>query len=160
MIILKGRVLGDVNLHRVLSRLVDETHHLEPVFEKIGDDFRDITVNQFAAQGYGWAPLTPRYAAWKAAHFPGKPILQREGRLLAAMTIVGNEDNVNEVAPLWARFGAGGEVGLIGSFHQTGTYIMAQRKVIDLREEDKRRFTKTFHVHFLRLGAQLGFIEA
>lgn len=45
---------------------------------------------QFATEGrfFGdpWEPLSPAYAAWKASRYPGKSILQAEGKLLRAAT--------------------------------------------------------------------------
>ena len=46
---------------------------------------------QFASEGVywtgaPWAPLSPRYAAWKAIHFPGQTILKAKGDLLRGAT--------------------------------------------------------------------------
>jgi hypothetical protein len=43
--------------------------------------------------GKPWARLTPVYAAWKQAHFPGQPILRRTGLMLdsAALFTRGDE---------------------------------------------------------------------
>lgn len=41
----------------------------------------------FASEGRGtWAPLSKEYAAWKARHYPGRPILVATGELRAAAT--------------------------------------------------------------------------
>lgn len=50
----------------------------------------NIEQRQFSTLGtFGgtpWAPLNRRYAAWKAVHYPGRPILRREGNLYQAAT--------------------------------------------------------------------------
>lgn len=38
--------------------------------------------------GYPWQPLSPRYAAWKALHYPGKGILVAEGDLRRGSTML------------------------------------------------------------------------
>lgn len=40
----------------------------------------------FDSQGEGsWAPLSDDYATWKAVHYPGAPLMVREGDLSASM---------------------------------------------------------------------------
>ncbi|MEO8483330.1 MAG: hypothetical protein ABI634_14045 [Acidobacteriota bacterium] len=53
--------------------------------------YRDIADN-FDSEGGGvggWAPLSEDYAAWKAKHFPGRPILVRTGALKESLTFDG-----------------------------------------------------------------------
>jgi hypothetical protein len=38
-----------------------------------------------AQSGSRWAPLSPKYAAWKQQHYPGRGILLREGALKASL---------------------------------------------------------------------------
>ncbi len=55
--------------------------------------YRDIQDNfdQTGALSGGWAPLSPRYAAWKATHYPGRPLMVRTGRLKQSLTHDGPE---------------------------------------------------------------------
>jgi hypothetical protein len=62
-----------------------------PAWRAWGDDVEHAFREQFDSQGVRltgevWAPLSPRYAAWKARHFPGMPILRRTDVLFASMT--------------------------------------------------------------------------
>jgi len=87
---------------------------------------------RFAAQGPGWAPLSPAYAEWKQQHFPGKPILQRTGALYGAMTSAsrfgGSQSKISgdtlSIAPTVPYF----------RFHQQGTGRMPARPMIDFSE--------------------------
>jgi phage gpG-like protein len=56
--------------------------------------YRDIERN-FEEQGVlsetaGWTPLSPGYAAWKAKHYPGRPLLVRSGALKESLTFDGD----------------------------------------------------------------------
>lgn len=155
MITLTGTVVGETVINRAFTRLVAGVQDFSEVFEKIGEDFRDIEKEQFDAEP--WVPLSPAYAVWKELHFPGQSLLRLTDRLYSSMTSLGGPDNVNIIQPLQATFGAGGESGRYGVFHQLGTMNMPQRKVIDFTEDDKRMFTKTMHTYMVRLGADSGF---
>jgi len=65
--------------------------------------------------GKPWARLTPVYAAWKQAHFPGQPILRRTGLMLdsAALFTRGDEFLVKTTS--------------YGPYHQFGTKRMVAR---------------------------------
>lgn len=54
--------------------------------------YRDIEDN-FDSEGRqsgGWAPLSPAYAAWKAKHYPGRPMLVRTRALKTSLTWQGD----------------------------------------------------------------------
>lgn len=142
---------------RGLTRLVSRTRDFSEVFRRIGEDFRDVMKEQFDAEGYGWEKLSTRYRVWKDKHFPGKTILRREDKMYNAMTRKGAAGNVNRVSATEAAFGAEGEPGRIAHFHQIGAGRLPVRKVVYLRESDKRLFTKTMHEYMLRLGSEAGF---
>lgn len=84
-------VLSDhVALDRELERFSGVGLDLTEPFGAIADSFVKAEQRQFSTQGaYGgapWAPLSPKYAAWKARHFPGKPILRRTDELFTSLT--------------------------------------------------------------------------
>lgn len=155
MIRLTGTIVGEQQLHRSFSRLVALTYDFSEVFEKIGEDVRDILKEQFDLAP--WEPLSPAYGAWKALHYPDKTILRRTDRLWRSLTNKTGEDNVSLVLPLHAAFGARPPSGRYGRFHQLGTANMPQRKIFDFTETDKRMFTTTAHRYMLRLGSEAGF---
>lgn len=56
-------------------------------------DFYGRIARNFELEGKlagGWQPLESRYAAWKAAHYPGKTILRRTDRLFNSISWTGD----------------------------------------------------------------------
>jgi hypothetical protein len=111
------------------------------VFPKLVPVFEEEMRDQFAAEGRGprsgaWAPLSEQYAEWKDQHYPGQPILRREGTLHEALTSSGS--------PFARRAIAGDEFdfGTIGveyaSYMQVGTERMPARPPVDLGADFER----------------------
>ncbi len=48
--------------------------------------WRRMYATEGAFAGSPWAPLSASYAAWKAAHYPGKGILQASGKMRQAVS--------------------------------------------------------------------------
>lgn len=159
MIRITGTVEGEIQFSRAMTRLVAGTHDLSEPFEKIGEDVRDIWKEVFDSEGFGgWAPLSAAYAAWKQLQVGDKPILEFTRKLRDAMTRKGFADNVSDVKAMEATFGAEGEAGAKGHWHQLGTKRgLPQRKIIAFREQDKRQQTKTMHTYMVKLGRDAGF---
>jgi len=155
MIELTGTLLGEQNFHRALSRLVAATQDFTTIFEKVGEDFRDIEKERFDLAP--WTPLSQAYGAWKELHYPGQPVLRLTNKMYEAMTRTQSEDNVSEIHPTYALFGAQGESGAKALWHQVGAGNLPQRTIIEFTEEDKRMFTHTFHFYMVRLGEEAGF---
>ena len=82
----------------------------------------------FASNGLpvgGWAPLTPEYAAWKMARFPGAPPIVISGKLFASLT--GATDSYESMTNTSLTIGTSVEYA---KFHQYGTTKMAKRKIV------------------------------
>ena len=58
-----------------------------------------------------WAWLSPRYAAWKSEHYPGRPLLVREGTLRRSVT--------------WSR----GQLGPGGIFRSNPSFVVVGTSV-------------------------------
>jgi phage gpG-like protein len=58
------------------------------IWPKMAAHFYEIEKQTFSSQGRStrWAALSPGYAKYKAAKFPGKPILQATGALVTSLT--------------------------------------------------------------------------
>ena len=70
----------------------------------------------------GWPDLKPTYAAWKARHFPGTKILQRQRRLRnSLMPGATGRDTVLQVRPLEAK---------VGTNVPYAKYVNARRKIM------------------------------
>lgn len=90
----------------------------------LGDTF----ASNFASNGLrvgGWAPLAPKYAAWKSERFPGAPTLVRTGTLFRAVKTLDSPGSI--ITPKFARLGVGTDYA---KFHQYGTRKMPKRQII------------------------------
>jgi phage gpG-like protein len=109
------------------------------------------------ASGASWAPLSPRYAAWKASMFPGKGILVRSGALKASLS--------GPTAPL-AVFRPGTSSLEIGTavphaiYHQMGTSRMPQRPPMRADAVFMRQVGKELqkHVHSAWAARRAAFV--
>lgn len=72
--------------------------------------------DQFDKEGGGghgpWAPLSPRYAVWKEAHYPGKTILRRTDAMYNDLM-----STEGDIAPLSLAYGSSLPYAV---YHQTG----------------------------------------
>ncbi|NUP99211.1 MAG: phage virion morphogenesis protein [Armatimonadetes bacterium] len=84
-------------MSRKLHGLLHQVSDLRPAFEAMAADWSTTMQRKFESEGAHeagtdeagtpnppWEPLSARYAAWKARHYPGMPILQRTGALRQA----------------------------------------------------------------------------
>lgn len=131
---------GEQQVDRAVGRIADNVENATPAFEALADRFAAAEQAQFASQGaYGgaaWAPLSPAYAAWKAAHFPG-PILVRTGALRGSLT--SRPFGVETIGAMQAVFGTA--VSYAG-YHQSGTSKMPARPPVKLPESEKAAWAK------------------
>ncbi|HUU55301.1 MAG TPA: phage virion morphogenesis protein [Armatimonadota bacterium] len=152
-------VLGEMQLHRALQGRIRATSDLSPAFERIADDFEETEQRQFESEGGfegnpGWAPLSEKYAAWKAKKYPGGRILTATGKLRDALT--GGAGSIRKVDPLRLEVGGSVIVGKgrrwdLGALHQTGTTRgMPARKPINLSRNQRHRLIRFLTDH-LRL---------
>lgn len=104
----------------------------------------------------GWAPLSPHYAAWKARHYAGRPILQREGTLYRSLQWsqgAAGPGGIARIENTRAEFGT--SVGY-GIFHQRGTRRMPQRQVLAIPESQTWGRLLQRYVNDHRVAAKLG----
>lgn len=121
------------------------------VFPRLIPLFEEAEREQFAAEGRGplagsWAALSVKYAKWKQAHFPGRPILERTGRLQAALT----SSAPGALRAVSKREFDFGTIGIrYASFHQTGTSRMVPRLPFDFGPEFEAKLEKEFQLGIL-----------
>lgn len=121
------RVSGLAEVQSRLDGIVKRMHDFTPVFLWAQDELRKANAQNFSSNGLpvgGWAPLSPPYAAWKAAHGGGPP-MQRTGQLFRSLASLSGPTNV--ITPMWARFGTDVDYA---KFHQYGTRKMPKREVV------------------------------
>jgi len=140
---------GDAQVDRTLDAIEGRAQDASPVWDVIADRFLHVEEQQFASEGGwgsgGWPALSPAYAAWKQAHYSGRPILVLTGDLERSLT---DGPAVRVIRP--DRMWIGSDVAH-GRYHQLGDGV-PQRRPIDLPEDERRQWAR--HVQrFLRTGA-------
>lgn len=108
---------------------------LRPAWEAVRDIFFTMERAQFYTEGTytggGWAPLSPRYAAWKAQHAPlmpgGGTILRLRDRLYTSLTERGHADGIYRPERSAVELGTRVPYAV---YHQAGTRKMPRRLVL------------------------------
>lgn len=142
---------GDVQLNRTLARVTDAVHDLRPAWEVLAGRFVAMERQQFDTEGRyasaGWAPLSPRYARWKAAHYPGKTILRRTDDLYNSLTR--RPLGVEVIEPQLAIFGSAVRYG---EFHQRGggrAGYLPRRRPVEFPEAERREWVKVLQRYIM-----------
>jgi phage gpG-like protein len=149
---------GEVAMDRGIARFADGVADYRPVWPVIEDDFYAQIKDQFKTEGAEggekWAPLSPEYAGYKEAHFPGKPILQRTGDLYESLT---NPNSANGVRKEERKTLTLGSTIPYAVFHQLGTENMPARPEVVLPEALKRSIMHHVQVYLVQIASQSGF---
>ena len=162
MIGFQFEVSGVKQVTRMLALSADACKNLRPVWDDVYDDFLDREEDVFDSEGGsgskpremgggawgGWAPLSPSYAAQKAAEGFGNRILVRTGRLKASLTSRGAGSVFRSDAKSMA---VGTSVPYAG-YHQTGTRKMPKREPIRVSEAAVRHWTRLIQKFVLESG--------
>jgi len=159
MLKFSGTVEGETQLLRSFEGFTEGVTNLEPAFEEIGIDVREILTEQFAHEGFGWKPLSPAYAIQKRRLFGDKPILRATDRMFLSLTNKGADGNITDIHPMEASYGTSVKSKTGFSYpraHQTGTSRMPQRKIFALTEANKRRITRTMQRHLVKTARGAG----
>ena len=91
-----------------LSGLDAGLRDLRPVWNDVSMILTEMVKRHLQSQGsYSgetWVPLSPRYAAWKRAHYPGKPLMRLRDRLYKSLTTK-SADHVDRRGPSFFEWG-------------------------------------------------------
>lgn len=123
--------VDEISLNKTLENLEvikQRAEHPRVIFEKARVLLAGAFADNFAQAGLpsgGWAPLTPRYAAWKSVHYPGAPLMVQDGKLLSDLSTLRN--TATRILDSEAEFGTSVEYA---KFHQYGTTKMPKRKLV------------------------------
>lgn len=123
--------VDELSLNRTLENLEKiklRAEHPRAIFEHARVLLSTAFADNFAQAGLpsgGWAPLSPRYAAWKSVHYPGAPMMVQDGKLLASLTSLRN--SASRIGDSEAEFGTNVEYA---KFQQYGTTKMPKRKLV------------------------------
>jgi hypothetical protein len=133
---------------RVFTRFTKDISDLSDAFREIATSFYIGERAQFESSGSAatgqWAPLSPRYAAWKARNFPNKGILRRTDQMFHAATGDKSAGAVLDIKPMQMRMGIDerSAVGLRARLHQTGTRRMPARPWLVVTQDQKRSWER------------------
>jgi phage gpG-like protein len=110
MVIVKIETIGAERFSRGIIRWGIDCKDLRPAFNQIATDFYKMNNANFNAQGKPkkFAKLSKKYKAWKALHYPGRPILVLTGRLKRSLTGYGqseSQDTIRDIKYLSAELG-------------------------------------------------------
>lgn len=132
-------------LERAGLELADVGKHILP---KLTPALETSVTKQFDSRGSGpitgaWAPLTEKYAKWKARKYPGKPILELTGALRAALTTSTDSKALRSTVGNSLSYGTKGIE--YASAHQTGTPKMVQRPPFDFGPDFEKTIAQAAH---------------
>ena len=119
---------------------------------RIRQDFTFETTKSFASKGAStgkpWKPLSKQYAAWKAEHFPGRPLMIRTGRLSRSITdskdrnFVFNREGGKRII-MWSRLEH-------AAYHQKGTKRLPARPLFVMSKEIGQRWAEILNEELSR----------
>ena len=157
MLKLTADIDGELQFSRTFTRYTENLDDLRQLWPGVIPELRAIMREQFEGEGVGatgkWAGLAAGYKAWKARHYPGKPILQRSGRLLSSLTR-NNGDSIVEPKSDSLVFGTRVPYAI---HHQRGGGPLKRRKIFDLNQDQKNRLMKVIQRRLLQAGRDAGF---
>lgn len=144
-LVLRMEVAGFEPVSVALSRFGENIRNFKPFWvEYFAPTFyRDVRRNFETEGSYvgGWAALSPRYAAWKQEHYPGKTILRRTDALLRSMTLYsGGQVGAQGIFVADARSLVLGTSVAYAKYHQLPTSYRSRGLLAALRQGVARRF--------------------
>lgn len=153
-------IAGEVQMDRGIARFADGVTDYRPIWPVIEDDFYAQEKAQFRSEGAEggekWPELSAEYAGWKEAHYPGKPILQRTGDLVASLTSGTDPNAVKKEERKTLTLGTKIPYAI---YHQSPKprKVLPRRPEILLTEAFKRGVTRHLQVYLVQIASQAGF---
>jgi phage gpG-like protein len=140
-------VTFQIDGHKALKIEIDRFKHrldnVEPVWQAIADRMAVVWGREFKMEGawVRWAPLSPRYRAWKANKYPGAKIMHLTGDLEDSLTKRPfGIDEMNEKVMVI------GTMVSYAQYHHRGTPMMPARPVLrPIKRGDAKLFGKFLH---------------
>src|SRR5262245_8989787 len=128
---------------RGIRAVGDRLDDLRVPFEYIANDFESIMARNFASEGQAtgtrWAPLSPKWAAYKAKKGKDHGILQFDRTLMRSLT---QRNALGAVRTVRSDELILGTRIFYGEFHVTGTRRMPRRNFLRIPLWDRKRWVK------------------
>lgn len=159
MIRFTAEVAGVEVLNRAFNRVEESISDFRSIWPGVAGEIYPINAEQFASEGAAgaagkWAALSPAYAKFKAVVFPGQPILQAEGHMIASLTDPEAAD---------AIYRPGKDELVIGTkdpkarAHHLGLGNLPARPIFSFSEQQKRRIQKSIQKGLVEFTRRAGF---
>lgn len=159
MLSVRFTVAGERQYARGFDAMANEMRDLREPLERVAARLVQTVGQQFGAEGsHGtskWQPLNPGYQAWKDDAYPGRPMLVRTGDMRSAFLTEGTRQ-LTATKLVWGvddqTNSEGERIADYAMAHQTGEGRLPQRKIVALRQDDKRAMDRMFveHIQYLR----------
>jgi phage gpG-like protein len=153
-------IAGEVQMDRGIARFSDGVADYRPIWGVIAGDFHALEKRQFKTEGAEggskWQELSPIYAGWKQAHYPGTRILQRTGDLERSLT---EENDLNGVRIEARKTLTLGSKVPYAIYHQSiePRKLLPRRPEIMLTEKFKRSVMHHMHGYLVQVAKGSGF---
>jgi len=153
-------IAGEVQMDRGIARFADGVTDYRPIWAMVEDDFYALEKRQFESEGAeggdSWQPLSPAYAEWKEAHYPGMPILERTGNLQQSLTNPADPDAVCIEERKALTVGTRVPYAI---YHQSlePRTVLPRRPEIMLTEGFKRTVMHHVQQYLMQMATQCGF---
>jgi phage gpG-like protein len=153
-------IAGEVQMDRGIARFAEGVSDYRPIWAMVEDDFYALEKRQFETQGAeggdAWPELSAQYGAWKAEHFPGKPILERSGDLVRSLTSPNDPMGVRIEERKSLTLGSRVPYAI---YHQSiaPRHRLPRRPEIMLTEPFKRMVMAHVQQYLVQMATQLGF---
>lgn len=159
MIRFSGSIEGVEVLNRAFNRVEEYISDFRPIWPDVAGEIYAINAEQFDSEGAAgrsgkWAALSPAYSQYKAVAFPGQPILQAEGTMVASLTDPEAPD---------AIYRPGKDELVIGTkdpkarAHHLGLGDLPARPIFSFSEQSKRRIQKAIQRNMVEFTRRAGF---
>ena len=143
-------VAGEKQIARRFTRLDDAVEDMTPAFKEITKSFYAGEKRQFETEGGwgsgGWLPLSPAYEAWKD---PTLSIMELSGDLKASLTGMVPPNTAGNIEIIESNQLILGTDIDYAIYHQSNAprTKLPQRKVIELPESERKKWTSIIHEH-------------
>jgi phage gpG-like protein len=150
---------GTEVLNRAFNRVEQHISDFRSIWPSVAGEVYAINAEQFESQGAAgasgrWAALSPAYARFKAVAFPGQPILQAEGHMVASLTDPNAADAIYR--PLQDELIIGTKDPKATAHHR-GLGNLPARPIFSFTEQQKRRIQKAIQRELVEFTRRAGF---
>lgn len=152
-------IAGEKQLDRALSGLTLSNY--EDAWPVVAEEFYELEREQFKSEGRKggerWQELSPEYAGWKAARYPGTQILERTGDLMKSLTSRSDANAVYNATPTSLSLGTKLKYAIYHQSNEPRT-VLPRRPEVVMTEPFKRKVMKHLQTLQITRARELGLL--